>query len=433
MSQDLRGQRAVVVGGGFGGMCAAAMLSQLGASVTVLDRRGGDPPASGWQGRFLHVLLAGGQGLLARWFDGIDARLAAAGAPLQDWGRDAAVFHLGGWMPRYASGLVARGCTRPLLERTLRDVLRARPGVVWRGGVDVRALLRLGAWVTGVQTDGGVLPADLLVLAPGRGPGALGLLRSLGCGSPKRTRVHAPARYVTWTVSPPAATQPWRTLYLMHQGRKLPRSGLIYPVEGGRWQVNLVSYEGPAPPKDWAQAVDWARSLAVPDLAQALAGCTPSGPPALAQVGQNEWRRFSGQPAWPANLAVLGDAAAAFNPVYGQGMTAAAQGVRTLEACVRAGTLAGFQMLLERQQRPLWWMTSCEDMRWSGSRGPGGPWTAAMRLAFQGLHRTARHSRILYRALAEVMQMAKPAQHLLQPWRWGGAMVDPGSAAAWAG
>ena len=49
----------------------------------------------------------------------------------------------------------------------------------------------------------------------------------------------------------------------------------------------------------------------------------------------NRVRHFETAKNLPENFLVLGDAACAFNPVYGQGMTIAALGALTLQQCLR--------------------------------------------------------------------------------------------------
>lgn len=58
---------------------------------------------------------------------------------------------------------------------------------------------------------------------------------------------------------------------------------------------------------------------------------------------------------WPEQLIALGDAVAAFNPIYGQGMSVAAVGAEVLDAMLRrrrpiaGGTPAGFGRRFQRQ------------------------------------------------------------------------------------
>ena len=83
----------------------------------------------------------------------------------------------------------------------------------------------------------------------------------------------------------------------------------------------------------------------------------------------------------PERFVVLGDAACAFNPAYGQGMTVAAMNAATLHRCLRAqraakpdGSLVGFpgrfQRELARDLRVPWLMATGEDFRHPTTEGP---------------------------------------------------------------
>jgi len=76
--------RAVIVGGGMAGLCAAAAVHQAFDEVVVLEKdpisaettfRKGVP-----QGAHLHSLLVGAQLMLEKLFPGLRAELIAAGA-----------------------------------------------------------------------------------------------------------------------------------------------------------------------------------------------------------------------------------------------------------------------------------------------------------------------------------------------------------------
>jgi len=81
----------------------------------------------------------------------------------------------------------------------------------------------------------------------------------------------------------------------------------------------------------------------------------------------------------PNNFLVIGDAACAFNPVYGQGMTTAALGAEALEACLlersvaKGGVLTGlskrFQGKLAKVNAAPWMLARGEDYRYRGTEG----------------------------------------------------------------
>ncbi|HNK69165.1 MAG TPA: hypothetical protein PKH36_10625, partial [Flavobacteriales bacterium] len=85
---------------------------------------------------------------------------------------------------------------------------------------------------------------------------------ALGHAAPTETVVDAKIGYST-RIYQRAADRPWKALYAMGRAPAQPRSGVIYPIEGGRWIVTLAGY-GPEnhPPTDDAGFTAFARALA---------------------------------------------------------------------------------------------------------------------------------------------------------------------------
>src|SRR5215831_15922122 len=119
------GERAIVVGGGLGGLSAARALSDRFRQVVILDRdelpdgatlRPGVP-----QGKHPHGLLSGGLKALEQLFPGFGNELRRAGAVPIDQGFDV-LYEIPGqdlW-PRIKFGRPTYAMSRPLIERTVR-------------------------------------------------------------------------------------------------------------------------------------------------------------------------------------------------------------------------------------------------------------------------------------------------------------------------
>jgi flavin-dependent dehydrogenase len=151
-----------------------------------------------------------------------------------------------------------------------------------------------------------------------------------------------------------------------------PRGAVIFPLEGGQWLVSLVGSAGQYPPVDEVGFLRFARSLPVPAIAETIEGGTPLGRITGFRPPASRWRHYERLRRWPAGLVVLGDAACAFNPVYGQGMTVAAQGATLLGRWLRrsgAGGAAGFQRQLARRIALPWLMATGEDFRYPTTQG----------------------------------------------------------------
>jgi hypothetical protein len=203
------------------------------------------------------------------------------------------------------------------------------------------------------------------------------------------------------------------------------RAGGIYPIEGDRWFVTLGGGGHDYPPTDEAGFLEFARSLCVPAIYEAIKGAEPLSPIAGYRRTENVLRHYERFSRWPQGFVALGDAVCAFNPVYGQGMTAAALGAETLNACLHARRPRGagpaalgldFQRRLAQGNRAPWLMATGEDFRWPTTEGgrPG----PAMRLLHRYFDRVIERSVVdpaVQRVLVAVMHLIEPPSTLLHP------------------
>jgi 2-polyprenyl-6-methoxyphenol hydroxylase-like FAD-dependent oxidoreductase len=216
--------RAVVVGGGIGGLAAAGALAPLFREVEVFDRD--DLPTSARsrigtpQDRHSHGLLAGGLQALGEIFPNFQADLIAAGAVSVRVAQDLRLERPDiGVLPQRDFGRSIRCASRPLIEHTLRRNTEALPNVRLRRGCRVMEIM---AAVDGRTTpavrfsaDIGSLitrDADLVVDASGRGALTLSLLDALGWDKPHVTEIGVDIAYATVVVPVPAdAPADWET------------------------------------------------------------------------------------------------------------------------------------------------------------------------------------------------------------------------------
>ena len=113
------------------------------------------------------------------------------------------------------------------------------------------------------------------------------------------------------------------------------RGGILFEVEGNRWLVTLIGGGRDYPPSDESKFLEFARSLPVPTIYDAIRNAEPLTLIKTHRGTENRLRHFERARNLPDNFLALGDAVCAFNPVYGQGMTIAALGAMTLEQSLR--------------------------------------------------------------------------------------------------
>ncbi|KPH98668.1 monooxygenase FAD-binding protein [Actinobacteria bacterium OK074] len=462
--------RAVVVGGGVAGLLAAAVLAEY-ADVTLVERdtlpEGPEPRRGLPQARHAHVVGDGGVTALDALLPGIVDELAAAGARLTGVPEDCVVRGPGAvWLPRQAPHLstarstarspARRGllCSRDLLDATLRDRVLALPRVVLRqhtvavglagdtgrvGGVRVRPARGGRTEAVEDEAAGELLPADLVLDASGRSSRAPDWLADLGLAPVREREVDAGVCYATRVFRAPGATAE-HGFPLVHvqadPARPPGRGGIILPVEDGRWLVSLYGTEGGEPSGDEDAFVPFARALDDPLLGRLLTDAEPLTGVFTTHSTANR-RRYYEQPSRrPEGFAVLGDAVAGFNPVYGHGVTVAAQSALALREVLRGhgpaapGTARRIQRAVAGPVAAAWDLAAGQD---AGYPGAGQPTTVLGRLLTGQVRRAvatgARDPRALA-VLLDVLALSAPAtrlfsRELLLPLVLGRARQQP--------
>ncbi len=434
-----RGRHAVVIGGSMAGLLAARVLADEFETVTVLERDGlpaAPGPRKGVpQARHAHVLLQRGQLLLERLFPGLAHDLAAAGAPVVDAAGDLAWLTPAGWAARFRSGIPMLAASRDLLEWSVRRRVAALPGVRFVEEVDVTGLIPdpagdgiIGVWVRRRKPAEGQpaeerLEADLVVDASGRGSRAPQWLEGLGYGRVEETVVKSHLGYASRLYErPDGADADWKALYVQAKGSGSTRGGLIVPTEGGRWMVTLSGRGGEQPPTDEAGFLEFARSLHSPELYRALKDAKPLSSIVGFRGAENRLRHFERMKRWPERFVVLGDAACAFNPVYGQGMTTAALAAIALGECLsrrRHGNLVGlarrFQRELAKVTSVPWLLATGEDFRYDTARARPGWGTRLKHWYFDQVMRLSTKDAGARRLFLEVTHLLKTPAALFSP------------------
>ena len=342
------GGHAVVLGASLAGMFAAGALARHVERVTVVER---DelPAGPRWrrglpQAYHAHNLMTAGHDAMERLFPGIRQELLDAGMVSVAMPEDMLLLTAGGWMPRFPTDLAMLTGSRPVIDWVVRRRLEADPRVTVRqrsqvigvvpargGNAVTGVLLRDRDPATGTYGAPYELAADLVVDATGRTSQAPRWLADLGCGTPPETVVDAQTAYSTCVFEPPAGHSADWTCILLQYSPELPRQGILNPIENGRWMVSLAALGGKVPPTDLDGFLDFARSLRSPVLYEVLRDATPVTPIHRSGRTENRWVHYERLRRWPDRFVVLGDAAGAFNPSYGQGMSVAASSALALD------------------------------------------------------------------------------------------------------
>ncbi|HEX6902042.1 MAG TPA: NAD(P)-binding protein [Thermoanaerobaculia bacterium] len=363
-------RHAAVLGSGMAGLTAAAVLARRCERVTVYERDpapGSDPRKGVPQGAHAHILLKSGEQALEAIFPGLTAELDSRGSVLVDFGTDMRWFHHGAWKAKYEGGLVIRMQSRPFLESLVRERLAALGNVTFRYDTPVQGIRIENGRANAVLAPEAE-PADLIVDATGRGS-ALPRLLAAEYGTPPEIRLPVDLQYASrvYRVRPDQARS-WRALLVYHAPPAERRIGLIFPIEGDRWVVTLAGYLGDHPPSQEASWMDFARSLAQPTLYDAVRDAEPLSEIRTFRFPHARWTRYDRLRRFPAGLLPIGDSVCSFDPVFGQGMSVAAQEARALAAYLDRDPAAShprsYLRALARVIFVPWLLLSSEDLRY---------------------------------------------------------------------
>jgi len=315
-----------VVGGGIGGLAAAAFLHRAGLPATVYEQA----PALSELGAGL-VVAPNAARLLRRLPS--ESGLERTGGALES-----------GWeFRRWADGSVlfaqqlGEVCTRRYGEHTwtmhrtdLLEVLRsALPREAIEVGRHCTGATQDADAVTLTFSPGGPVRADVVVAADG----IHSVLREhvTTASPPRESGLCAWRSMVPAEAAPAIARRPVQTLWLGH------RHHLVhYPVSAGRL-VNVVAFS-PAGP---GEVESWSAVGEVADFAAEFAGWDPRVGELIAAadyVGRWAVRDHAPLPRWVnGRVALLGDAAHPMLPFYAQGAGQAIEDAAALAVCLTTG------------------------------------------------------------------------------------------------
>ncbi|WP_030813554.1 NAD(P)/FAD-dependent oxidoreductase [Streptomyces sp. NRRL F-2799] len=418
----------VVIGAGMSGLLAAAALAGH-ADVILVERdtlpAGPEPRRGVPQARHAHMVWTGGVTALDTLLPGLTEELVARGARLA---------HIMGdmvsrapneiWFRRFTStphrNLV---CSRDLLDAVTRERVLADPRITLRqnttaAGIDGDAARVTGLHVRAPDAEEEHLAADFVIDATGRGSRAPTWLQGLGLPAVPEHVVDSGVAYATRVYRAPAEDFP---LVNVQANPAVPpgQGGIILPVEDGRWIVTLSGTRGGEPTDDTDAFTDFALGLGDPVIGELIRDATPLTEVVTTRSTANRRRYFEKLRHWPDGFIVIGDAIAGYNPVYGHGITVAAQSAVALReyaattGLTRPGGTRRLQKSMTRPVAAAWDLAIGQDIFYPGAsdQPPTRVERALAAFVDRAVATGARNPRALA-ALLDVMSLSRPATRL---------------------
>jgi 2-polyprenyl-6-methoxyphenol hydroxylase-like FAD-dependent oxidoreductase len=434
------GQHAVVIGASMAGLLASRVLSEHFEQVTVIERdqlpqevqaRKGVP-----QGRHVHILLHRGASILQDLFPDLFPALLQDGSIAIDTVADFHWYNFGAWKPRFRSGITFYSQSRPLLEGHVRERVAARSNVRFLDACDVVKLCATddATQITGVQIrhrqgepHEEVLSADLIVDASGRGSQTPQWLAALGYDTVEENTIKVDVGYATRIYRRPEYNNFDHNVLAVYSTPPAgKRAGVLAPIEGNRWIVTMIGWIRDYPPDDEAGVLAFARSLPQPDLYEAIQDAEPLTPIAIHKFPANRRRHYERLARFPEGFVALGDALCSFNPVYGQGMTAAALEAETLNTLLYRqrerhprGDITGFSRRFQKKITKIvdtfWLLAASEDFRHPETQGNRPLGVNLLNRYARRVHELSTFDPRVTLLLYQVLQAIKPPTALFSP------------------
>ncbi|MGW0759377.1 NAD(P)/FAD-dependent oxidoreductase [Streptomyces sp. NPDC002814] len=429
-------------------MLAARALAGLADRVVVVERdelpeqpapRKGLP-----QARHAHMLWSGGVRALEELVPGVTGALREAGARRAPVTTDFVALSAHGWFRRWPESHHVILAGRDLLDATIRARVLADERIEVLCGTEVLGLLGGPAAVTGVRIRGNdgresTVEAGLVVDATGRGSGAPRWLTALGLPAPRRREVDPGLAYASRLyLAPEQARGGFPVINVQPDPRDggPGRAGFLLPIENGRWIVTLNGTRGGEPSPGNASSDDFVRfareELRHPLIGDLIARAEPLSDVAFTRTTVNRRYFYERMPAWPENFLVLGDALAAYNPVYGHGLAVGAQSALILHDMTRRhgwgapGLSRRIQKAVARPVAAAWDLATGQDVFYPGATENGPTLRDRVLTAYVNrLMHTATGNGRIARRVTDVTSLERRAEVLLTPSVLLAAMVGP--------
>jgi 2-polyprenyl-6-methoxyphenol hydroxylase-like FAD-dependent oxidoreductase len=424
------GEHAIVIGASMGGLLAARALSDFYTNVTVLERDAfpaADTPRKGVpQGRHAHGLLARGSAVLEAFFPGYNAEVVAQSSGLPGDVADDVI-----WIGRNIrlangkSGLSGLLASRPVLEGHLRRRLLELPNVCALENCSVRGLVADAAskCVMGVRACVGGKPeetlhADLVVDATGRGSSSPTWLEQLGYPAPSNEKVHIGICYTTRTYRRRPGDLDGKHGIVVAGSAPNWRNGVMLAQENDTWIVSTGGFLGDDAPDHEQGFLDYLATLPTMEIHDIVARGEPLSSFNRYRYVDSQRRHYEKLARFPGNYLVFGDALCSFNPIYGQGMTVAAQEALVLQQCLGAGTKDLARRFFKAAATIVdipWHIAVGSDLRNPQVRGARPAKLRFINWYIDKLHLAATEDSTLATTFLKVVNLMMPPSSLLRP------------------
>jgi len=215
------------------------------------------------------------------------------------------------------------------------------------------------------------------------------------------------------------------------------RYAAVLAAEGARWVITLAGILRDYPPTSEAAWIEYAASLPVPAVRDLVTSAPPLTDIVTYRFPANQRRLYERMRRFPGGYLVMGDAVCSFNPIYGQGMSAAATEAKALDDSLAAG-LDGLSGRFYGRARKIvdipWAIATGEDLRFPKVEGRRPPGSHVINRYLERVHAVASEDPVVCRKFFDVLNLLAPPASLLSPplvWRVLARAAPKGESSPW--
>jgi 2-polyprenyl-6-methoxyphenol hydroxylase-like FAD-dependent oxidoreductase len=356
--------------------------------------------------------------------------MIAQGAITGDLADQGLWYSRGVYLNHARSKLNGLGISRPMLENEVRRRLLQLPNVRMREQCNALEPVSFHGrgCVTGILVQDRVasntetIDADLVVDAGGRGSSSPTWLSKLGYSEPPEEQIKVNVNYVSRFYR----RLPEHLQHALHGklfaiiGADAPdwRFGTLLGQEGDRWIVSLGGYLNLEVPTTDSGFVEFAASLAKPEIYNVIKNAEPLSEPTSYHFSSNVRRRYEKLARFPEGYLVFGDALCVFNPTFGQGMTVACMESLLLRDCLNDGQQDIGKRFFRAASRLVdvpWQIVVGSDLRNSGVEGKRTMQVRFVNWYLGKYFQAAQYDGALARKFLEVANLMEQPAALMSP------------------
>jgi 2-polyprenyl-6-methoxyphenol hydroxylase-like FAD-dependent oxidoreductase len=311
-----------------------------------------------------------------------------------------------------------------LIELVVRRQTAAIPTIRIESGAAVQELIYRKGRVRGVRcADSRTIDADLVVDATGRGRRARKWLTAIGVSPPEETVIGLDTAYSTALFRRPAAFSGEPLIFITGPAPHFTRRGYVITIENGTLLVSLIGRFGDFPPAEPEGFLGFARGLHADLAYRIIKEAERLGPIAHHRFASSVQRHYERMRSFPPGFLVIGDALCTFNPIYAQGMSAAARQAEILQGILvdwadRSKDVADvasafFPQAAEFNSTP-WNLAAAFDFAFPQTKGARPTGIEERARYFAALDRLQCEDEEIRRLVTEVFQLLQPLSALQQ-------------------